>query len=92
LKLDGAGVIDGLGAKITVTYDEGKRQFHDLSVYRGYLSTVEDVVHFGLGSSDVVDEIEIIWLDGNVADTAECKCQSVAPLLGMRSRAKERIV
>jgi hypothetical protein len=65
IKLDGAGVIDGLGAKIMVTYDEGKRQFHDHSVYRGYLSTVEDVVHFGLGSSEVVDEIEIIWLDGN---------------------------
>ena len=34
----------GLNTKVTLKYN-GKTQFHDHSIYRGYLSTVEDVVH-----------------------------------------------
>ncbi len=55
----------GLGTKIALHYDEGKMQFRDHSIYRGYLSTVEDFVHFGLGDKSVVDSLEIIWPDGS---------------------------
>jgi hypothetical protein len=53
----------GLGAKVRL-YHEGKLQYEDVSLYRGYLSTVENVVHFGLGSSPSVDTLTVIWPDG----------------------------
>ena len=54
----------GLGTKITIRYDSGKIQLHDHSIYRGYLSTVEDIIHFGLGRSQLVDTIIATWPDG----------------------------
>ena len=53
-----------LGTKVTLIYDGGKKQYHDHSVYRGFLSSVEGVVHFGLGGSQVVDTVAIDWYDG----------------------------
>lgn len=55
----------GLGTKVTVNYD-GKTQFHDHSIYRGYLSTVEDVIHFGIGTSQTIDTLIVVWPDGNI--------------------------
>lgn len=55
--------IMGLGSKLTVYYDGGKKQFHDHSIYRGYLSSVENIVHFGLDSMAKVDSLLIVWPD-----------------------------
>jgi hypothetical protein len=54
----------GLGTKIFIHYDSGRIQYHDQSVYRGYLSTVEDIVHFGLGKNTTADTVHIEWPDG----------------------------
>ena len=54
----------GLNAKVTIKYD-GKTQFQDHSIYRGYLSTMESIVHFGIGKTQVIDTILIEWPDGN---------------------------
>ncbi len=64
IKLIGENKSSGLGAKISITYGNGKMQFHDHSIFRGYLSTVEDFVHFGLGKYDSVEKLEVIWRDG----------------------------
>ncbi len=55
----------GLGAKITLTQN-GKKQYIHHTPYRGYMSTVDDRIHFGLGSEDTnqIDSLEIIWPDG----------------------------
>ncbi len=55
----------GLGTKVTLKYN-GKTQFHDHSIYRGYLSTVEDVVHFGLGTNTSIDTVTVEWPDGDL--------------------------
>lgn len=55
----------GLGAKVTIEYDSGKNQYHDHSIYRGYLSTVEDVIHFGIGSARTIDKLMVEWPDGS---------------------------
>ena len=39
-------------------------QYAEQQVARGYLSSVEDVIHFGLGNSTTVDSVRIIWPDG----------------------------
>ncbi len=53
--------INGLGAFIDIYYDHGKHQFWENTPYRGYLSTVEDIAHFGLGTILTIDSVVISW-------------------------------
>lgn len=54
---------NGLGAKVKLSYGE-QVQYHEFKTVRGYLSSVEPIVHFGLGSVVNIDKIEVIWPDG----------------------------
>ena len=56
--------VAGLGTKISIKYGEGKQQFYEHSPTRGYLSTVENAAHFGLGPHEGVDSIQVFWPDG----------------------------
>ncbi len=51
------------GARIRI-YHEGGFQVQDLQPTRGFQSSVEPVLHFGLGSLTAVDRVEITWPDG----------------------------
>jgi len=54
----------GLGAQVTIEYGGGRQQYYEHSPYRGYLSTVEPVVHFGLGGdSTAVERVRVVWPD-----------------------------
>lgn len=53
----------GIGAKITLRLENGEFIYHEQQISRGYMSAVEDVVHFGLGD-ELVSSIEIFWHDG----------------------------
>lgn len=55
---------EALGAKVTV-YHGKNIQFYEHYVSRGYLSSVEDIAHFGLGADILVDSITVVWPDGN---------------------------
>ncbi|HEV8504033.1 MAG TPA: VCBS repeat-containing protein [Chitinophagaceae bacterium] len=53
--------INGIGAMVTIYYDHGKLQTYENNPYRGYLSTVQEVAHFGLGKTSIVDSVVIEW-------------------------------
>ncbi|WP_298484964.1 VCBS repeat-containing protein [uncultured Maribacter sp.] len=53
---------NGLGAKITLYYNN-KIQFQEFKTVRGYLSSVEPIVHFGLGKKKIIDSIHVRWND-----------------------------
>lgn len=59
-----AGNIDGIGARITL-WQKDSSQVNYCSPYRGYLSTVEKFVHFGL-TNQPIDSIKVVWPDGKV--------------------------
>ena len=64
VKLSGpSGNSDGLGAKITV-YNDGAIQYFENKTVRGYLSSNDPVVHFGLGKTTELDSVFIKWNDG----------------------------
>lgn len=66
LSLKGDGLNPpGLGAKITVRY-QGRLQLYEHALYRGFQSTVDNKVHFGLGRAGKVDTLEIRWPDGRM--------------------------
>ncbi len=52
----------GIGSRITV-WHKGSKQFLEFSPYRGYTSSVEPFIHFGLGNHDSADSIVVIWPD-----------------------------
>ena len=53
----------GFGARVEV-YAGDKRQVQELQPCRGYQSSVEPVLHFGLGTADRVDSLRVTWPDG----------------------------
>ena len=56
--------ITGIGSEITIYYDHGKKQVAEQSPFRGYLSTTQNSVHFGLGEINNIDSAIVIWPSG----------------------------
>jgi hypothetical protein len=52
----------GIGAKVRVT--AGAVQYNHATTSTGYAASSDPRVHFGLGASDTVKEIEIVWPSG----------------------------
>ena len=55
---------DGYGAELILYYDRDKKQYAEYTPYRGYLSSQEPMVHFGLGKIVSLDSVKVIWPDG----------------------------
>ncbi len=55
---------DGIGAKVSLYYDGKMQQSFQQKTVRGYLSSNEPAVHFGVGKIAKVDSILIVWPDG----------------------------
>jgi hypothetical protein len=53
-----------LGSRVHLKTDGGY-QMQELSLSRGYLSSVSPRIHFGLGNSTKIEEILIQWPDGS---------------------------
>ncbi len=53
----------GIGAILKLTFANGNIQYLEHYVGRGYMSTVEDIVHFGLGDREQVASLEVLWPD-----------------------------
>ncbi len=56
--------VAGIGAWAEIYYGGGQRQVYENSPYRGYLSTVDAMAHFGLGAVGTVDSVVIKWSNG----------------------------
>lgn len=56
----------GLGAWLELYYAHGKKQFLENNPYRGYLSSVDGIAHFGLDSTKELDSLIIRWPNGKM--------------------------
>jgi len=54
---------DGIGASVTV-YNHLQKQFTEHYLARGFESSIDGVMHFGLDSVQIIDSLEVIWPDG----------------------------
>jgi hypothetical protein len=52
---------DGIGAWADIYYDHGKHQVYENNPYRGYISTIQNIAHFGLGKATMLDSVVISW-------------------------------
>lgn len=54
----------GIGTKMVVRLGDGDFQYYEHQLTRGYMSSVEPGAHFGLGNSNGVSSLEVVWPDG----------------------------
>ena len=56
--------VQGIGSKLWI-YTNGKMQFQEFFPYRGYESSMQPMIHFGIGKSTKIDSLKITWPDGS---------------------------
>lgn len=54
---------NGLGTKVTLKNSKGI-QVQEMTLTRGFQSSVEPILHFGLGIAEEVESLQVIWPDG----------------------------
>ncbi|WP_405415874.1 VCBS repeat-containing protein [Maribacter sp. Asnod1-A12] len=54
----------GIGSKIALRTIKNEFQYHEQYLTRGYMSSVDDIIHFGLYNNTDVKSLEIVWPDG----------------------------
>jgi enediyne biosynthesis protein E4 len=57
--------VQGIGSKVWI-YTKDKMQFQEFYPSRGYESSVQPFIHFGLGKAAKIDSIKIIWPDNTL--------------------------
>lgn len=55
----------GLGNRVFVTTGD-KKQMQELTLTRGFQSSVAPELHFGLGKITKIDELKVVWTNGKV--------------------------
>ncbi len=67
ISLKGKGAnLQAIGTTIHIFYGGNQRQFYEHQPTRGYLSSHDPRVHFGLGAIDRLDSLEVRWPDNTV--------------------------
>ncbi|HVW59091.1 MAG TPA: VCBS repeat-containing protein [Puia sp.] len=69
--------VNGLGATIDVFYDHGKHQSYENNPYRGYLSSMQGIAHFGLAGTTTLDSVVVKWYDGRQQTMRNVKANQV---------------
>jgi enediyne biosynthesis protein E4 len=54
-----------VGASVLIEYG-GQKQYQELYPNRGIFSTVEHLVHFGIGAASTVEKVSVRWPDGSL--------------------------
>lgn len=71
--------VQALGTKVTL-FQQSKMQYQENYIYRGFLSSVEGVMHFGLGSTAQIDSVVAEWPDSRVSVVKDIKPGQVLTL------------
>lgn len=69
----------GIGAKVTI-YTGPQLQYFENKTVRGYLSSNEPVVHFGLGKEMKVDSLLVTWNDGKISRLASVNANQLVEI------------
>ncbi len=70
---------NAFGATVELWSDgQVQRQYHN--PVRGYLSSVDNVIHFGLGKKDFIDSIKVIWVGGQIQTMSTIKTNQTLEL------------
>lgn len=54
----------GIGARLALQLSKDSVLYEEFTPYRGYLSSVEPILHFGLGQLATIPQLVVTWPDG----------------------------
>ncbi|MEX0288298.1 MAG: VCBS repeat-containing protein [Flavobacteriaceae bacterium] len=63
--------VNGVGATVKLHFDEDEVQIRQLVNTKGFLSSMSNTLHFGLGNNSKVKKLEVIWPDGKVQNLTD---------------------
>ena len=81
----------GVGTKV-VLYSNGEMQLSDLKLNRGFLSTVEPLLHFGLGNATSIDSLVVTWPDNQTQLITKIKADALLEIDYKNASATKRIL
>jgi hypothetical protein len=93
LKLTGKfGNTMGIGAKVEL-WDKGKYQFTEQFLTRGYASSVDPVIHFGLSQEGSIDSIKVTWpATGNISILKNITANQTIEINELNSSPLQKVV
>jgi hypothetical protein len=78
IRLEGDSLnINGLGTWIELFYSGGQQQVLEQNPFRGYLSSVTGLAHFGLGKVQILDSLIVKWPNGTKQKLLNVKTDQV---------------
>lgn len=69
----------GIGAKVILKVD-GEEMLQEQILTRGFLSSIEPILHFGLGENKQIEQLQITWPDGKTQVLQEVSSNQVLTL------------
>jgi hypothetical protein len=75
---------------VTITCNDEK-QTGEVSPIRGYMSSVQPVVHFGLGNSEIVNNVFIEWPDGRTLNMAQVRANQTVVARHREARKDKQV-
>ncbi len=56
--------LSAINTRVRIEYGEGQHQVSDLTPYRGYMSSCQNIAHFGVGRNGTVAKVSVLFPDG----------------------------
>ena len=79
----------GLGSRVKITAS-GQTQVQELTLSRGFQSSVAPLLHYGLGEASTVDTLEVRWPDGRYQRLTNVPANQLLALNYQEATANER--
>lgn len=81
---------NGLGSKVFIT-TKNSSQMQELTLSRGFQSSMAPEMHFGLKKNDTINVIKVIWPDGKTSITKNIKANQTITIDHNKSTKSEEI-
>ena len=79
LKFEGENV-DGIGSKIILKFENGKKSMIEHFPSRGFQSSISNKLHFGIGNNIDVDSVFVIWPNNKISFFENLKANEIHEL------------
>jgi enediyne biosynthesis protein E4 len=79
----------GIGSVVTV-WNHGNEQMAELTLTRGYLSSVEPIICFGLAKDNQIDSLKVQWSDGNAEVLTNIKANQCLTLNAVNAKPVQK--
>lgn len=58
---------NAIGSKVVLRFNDGSIQYQEQQLSRGYMSSSDPILYFGLGYEKKLETVEVLWPNGNLS-------------------------